>query len=300
MPLRASVALTVLLCLAGLTPAGAQAASSDSLPRELVEALFGSLGGSRASTRITVSVIDSAIPRSVVRGATPLGMAAFGASAISVARFPFSGEATLDSIRARLVREGYTDPPSEMGPRPRGLGSGMSTVSIGPAGRGGLALCGARELLRANVSREDPSGATVVFAAQADARSHAMLCTADGQREFARFDLLRNSPVPELPPPRGMFSAGAGGGGAPEDGGYQLARLEGPLAVPRIQSHYDSLFTAAGWSIVERGVGTGFATTIFELRTPERELWRAVIATVASPGSGLADVSLLTRVVRNR
>ena len=92
-----------LMCLVVALPASAQQPPpSDSLPRDLVIALLGGSFGMR-QVSVQAGMADDSIPADVFRDALLLGFADYRVSRTTVAYFPYTPQATIDTITARLV-----------------------------------------------------------------------------------------------------------------------------------------------------------------------------------------------------
>src|SRR5687767_10568476 len=89
-------------------PAGAQQRPrSDSLPRELVMALLGGSLGSR-QVDVHAGLADDSLPADLFRDAMLLGFADYRVTRTTVAYFPYAPQATIDTIKSRLVAAGWT------------------------------------------------------------------------------------------------------------------------------------------------------------------------------------------------
>jgi hypothetical protein len=259
---------------------------SDSLPRELVIALLGgSLGG--RSVEVHAGLADDSLPTDLFRDALLLGFADYRASRTTVAYFPYAPQATIDTIKARLVAAGWTAPPVDPdtvrgfvtaygGPRPQVICRGRSVI---------VPTVMVRTINRtlAVISRQGSQGAD-------------FYCGANPRSRMERMSPAADTPLPALTPPAGMQSRSAGTSGSlsRERGMSMSTSLVGSVPLRDIMSHYAELFTRAGWRKVEEQLASSIGVVTFEI-TVKGESWHCAFV-VSIPADDATDVHLMLRI----
>jgi len=170
--MRGPIPITLALALC-LRPAWSQRpVQSDSLPRELVVALMGGGMGPDARPDVIPNVADSSLPAALFAGATVLGHAAYPRSRTTVAYFPFGSTATTDTIRARLLRFGWREPPRAAVTERGFVGSYGSMFQN--------VLCGDRSVIVPAISVRDSSRTLAIISNQATSRADDPRCGGEG------------------------------------------------------------------------------------------------------------------------
>jgi hypothetical protein len=260
---------------------------SDSLPRDLVTAL---LGGSMGAPGIDVvsGFADSLLPASMFRDAQVLGYGNLGNTVMSVAYFPYAPQATIDTIRARLIAAGWKAPTQDT---TRGF-----VNSFG--GMYSQGVCSSTSVVYPTVRIRNLSRTLAVISRQHSPEFVAELC-GDSSRSALRERRLYNpaagTPLPALAPPPGMESRGGGTSGSPSrDRAMEMsASLVGTLPLTDIVAHYAQLFVQAGWRKVEELKSASIAIMTFEIAV-NGERWHCAFS-VSVPGPDAADVRLSLR-----
>jgi len=280
------------VALAGLMAMGNVARAqtrprSDSLPRDLVTAL---LGGSMGAPAIDVvaGFADTLLPPNVFRDAQVLGYGDLRSSVMTVAYFPYAPQATVDTIRARLIAAGWKAPTQDTA---RGFVNSYGNMYS-------QGVCSSTSVVYPTVRVRNLSRTLAVISRQHSPEFVAMLCgDSSGLRlREARFtNPAAGTPLPALAPPPGMESRGGGTSGSPSrDRAMEMsASLEGSLPLTDIAAHYARLFTDAGWRKVEELKSASIAIMTFEIAA-KGERWHCAFS-VSVPGPDAADVRLSLR-----
>ena len=268
-------------------PAAAQRPRSDSLPRELVIALLGgSLGGSRVD--VQAGMADDSLPADVFRDALVLGFADYRFVRTTVANFPYSPQATIDTIKARFIAAGWTATAEE-----------PDTVRGFVTAYGGtrpLALCRGRAVVVPTVVVRTINRTTAVISSQGS-QGVDFYCGRGAERRAGRMNGAADTPLPPLPPPVGMVmrSSGTGGSPSPERPMTMEASLEGALPLGELIAHYAGLFTKAGWSKTDQVISGVIAVATFEI-TAKNQRWSCSFV-ISIPTDAAADVHLTLRML---
>ncbi len=275
----------VCLLLASSATAVAQRPRSDSLPRELVVALLGgSLGGRQVD--VQVGMADDSLPAELFRDALVLGFADYRVSKTTVAYFPYAPQATLDTIRARLVAAGWKDAQTQRD-TVRGFvpSFGQSMPQY---------ICREGWATFPTVMIRSLNRTLAILAVQRTAGQYSP-CNREFSRGPDRMQPAANTPLPTLPAPAGMQSRMTGMGGSmdSEEGLTMEAGLTGGTTVTDILGHYSSLFVAAGWSQVDQVVSKSIAVAAFEI-TSKGARWHCDLI-VSTPTSDAAYARLALR-----
>lgn len=258
---------------------------SDSLPRDLVNALLGgSLGG--RNVNVLAGVADDSLPPELFRDALLLGFADYRVTSTTVAYFPFAPQQTLDTIRARLVSAGWTAAPQE-----------TDTVRGFVTAYGGSrpqAICRGRLMVVPTVMVRSLNRTLAVISRQG-VEMASVLCGGRDSRRERQFDPAADTPLPALPPPAGMQGRGGGSNGGGRDRGMTMTTaLEGSTPLPDILSHYSELFTRGGWKKIEERTANTIAVITFEILSGGETWHCALVASIPAPDT--ADVFLSLRV----
>jgi hypothetical protein len=288
------VALAGLMAMSNVARAQTRP-RSDSLPRDLVTAL---LGGSMGAPAIDVvsGFADSLLPASMFRDAQVLGYGDLRSSVMTVAYFPYAPQATVDTIRARLIAAGWKAPTQDTA---RGfVNSYGSMYSQG--------VCSSTSVVYPTVRVRNLSRTLAVISRQHSPEFVAMLCgdssgarnastTVDRLLERRLANPAAGTPLPRLEPPLGMDSRGGGTTGSPSrDRAMEMsASLIGSLPLTDIAAHYARLFTEAGWRKVEELIAKSIAIQTFEI-IANNERWHCAFS-VTVPAPDAADVRLSLR-----
>jgi len=267
-------------------PVGAQQRPrSDSLSRELVMALLGgSLGGRQVD--VQAGLADDSLPADLFRDAILLGFADYRVTKTTVAYFPHTPQATIDTIKARLVAAGWTKAP-ENPDTARGFVSAFG-------GTRPQVLCRGRSVIVPTVSVKALNRTLAVISRQGS-QSAEVFCGANREVRMGRNSAAADTPLPSLTPPSGMFSSGGGSGGSA--GGDRsmtmYTSLEGAVPLRTIVSHYAEQFTKGGWRKVEEQLTGTIGVVTFEI-VAKGESWHCALV-VSIPATDAADVHLTLR-----
>lgn len=279
--------LVVIALLLAVAPAGAQQRPrSDSLPRELVIALLGGSLGSR-QVDVQIGMADDSLPADLFRDALPLGFADYRVSRTTVAYFPYTPQATIDTIKARLVKAGWTTL-QEQQDTTRGFVStyGGSIPQV---------ICREGSVVVPTVMVRSLNRTLAVISRQRTGGQYSP-CDREPMRSMRGMNSAQNSPLPTLAPPAGMESHGAGSTGvASRDRAMSMSTsLTGSVPLKQIVAHYGDLFLKAGWRKVEEQVASSIGVTTFEI-TSKGEAWHCALI-ISIPASDAADVQLMLRM----
>lgn len=282
-----SVLVPICCSLAIAMPLRAQQRPpSDSLPRELVTALLGgSLGGARVDVR--AGLADDSLPAALFRDALLLGFADYRTSTTTVAYFPYAPQATIDTIKARLVAAGWKAAPQTEDTQ-RGFVSAFG-------GSRPQAICRDRVAVVPTVMVRSINRTLAVISRQFS-QGAEFLCGGDRIR-MSRMDAAADSPLPSLVPPPGMQSRGAGSSGvASSDRSMTMSTtLNGVLPIRDILAHYSGLFTTGGWRKVDEAAVGSIAVSTFEI-TAKGARWHCAFV-VSAPTDDSVDVHLTLRML---
>lgn len=285
--MKLPLALVCLVAVTSTAPAQARP-RSDSLPRELVTALLGGVMGNR-TVEIHAGLADDSLPATLFRDALVLGYSNIGVSQMTVAYFPYTPLATLDTVRTRLTTLGWKSPPVP-DTQERGF------VSGGGARSSMDALCRGSMVVFPAVSQRTINRTLAVISRQYSREAAEAYC-GDRSAQMARMrSPAQNSPLPALPPPPGMHSGGAGTSGSPDtDRTMRMeTSLEGDLPVSDITTHYTRLFTSAGWRRTDGAMLSSMSATTFEITDSESVRWHCGLI-ISVPRRGATDVTLFLR-----
>ena len=282
------VVLVAAAIAAGAMPVAAQQRPrSDSLPRELVTAL---LGGSMGAPGIEVvsGFADTLLPAGVFRDAQVLGYGDLRNTVMTVAYFPYAPQATIDTIRARLIAAGWKAPVQDT---TRGFVNTWGNMYS-------QAVCSDRSVLVPSVRIRNLSRTLAVISRQDSPELVGELCgdsITPRLRERRSFNPAADTPLPALVPPPGMETRGGGSiGAATRDRAMEMsASLIGTLPLADIAAHYARLFTQSGWRKVEELKSATIAIMTFET-TSNGERWHCAVS-VNVPAPDAADVRLSLR-----
>jgi hypothetical protein len=282
-----SVLLSICCSLAVAEPLRAQQRpTSDSLPRELVIALLGgSLGGSRVDVR--AGLADDSLPAELFRDALVLGFADYRTATTTVAWFPYAPQATIDTIKTRLVAAGW-----KAAPQTEDTQRGFVTAFGGTRPQ---AICRDRVAVVPTVMVRSINRTLAVISRQFS-QGAEFLCGGDPMR-IARRDAAADSPLPALVPPPGMQSRGGGSSGmAGGDRSMTMSTtLNGVLPVRDILAHYAGLFTTEGWRKVDEAATGSVAIATFEI-TAKGARWHCAFV-ISAPTDDSVDVHLTLRML---
>jgi len=239
---------------------------------------------------VQAGLADSALPAALFKDALLLGYGDFRGMVMTVAYFPFLPQATIDTIRARLVAAGWTPAP-EAPNAERGF-----TGSYGP---NPIAVCNRESVVVPNVRVRNLSRTLAVISRQVSSAAVEMTCGPRNATEVPVRGMrsgAANTPLPSLPPPAGMYSRGGGSTGVAEGGRAMemSSSLEGDIPLADLLAHYERLFTAASWRKVEQLMSQSIALMTFEITTATDERWHCAFS-VNIPAQGAADVRLSLR-----
>ena len=282
--MRRSLAVLALV-LAALPADAQQRPRSDSLPRDLVIALLGGSIGMR-QVDVQVGMADDSLPADLFRDALILGFADYRMSKTTVAYFPYTPQATLDTIRARLVAAGWKDPQTQPD-TVRGFVSNFGG-SMPPT------ICREGSVVHPNVAVRSINRSLAIITHQRTSGPFPP-CNREQPRIYDRMHPAANTPLPTLPAPAGLQGRMSSmGGSADNDRGLTMeTTLEGSGAVADILGHYSARFVAEGWQQVDRVVSKSLGVAVFEI-TSKGVQWHCSLI-VNSPTSNAANVSLALR-----
>ena len=280
-----------LMCLVVALPASAQQPPpSDSLPRDLVIALLGGSLGMR-QVSVQAGMADDSIPADEFRDALLLGFADYRVSRTTVAYFPYTPQATIDTITARLVAAGWTRPTATLDSTRGFISSGSPGVSQFSA------VCRGRSIVVPSVAVRTINRTLAIISRQ-ESFSRRDLCGEgeESPRRMLGFNPAANTPLPKLPPPAAMQSSGGGSSGGPPDKENALtmhSELQGAVSIRDIMTHYTSIFTRNGWNKVDDLAANSAAIASFEI-TVDGKTWHCAFV-VSAPSTERADVHLTLR-----
>lgn len=279
-----SVLLAMCCGLAAAPLCAQQRPASDSLPRELVLAL---LGGSLREVDVRAGLADDSLPAGLFRDAQVLGLADYRTSSTTVAWFPFAPQATIDTIKARLVAAGW-----RAAPQPAETQRGFVEMSGGSRPQ---AICRDRVAIVPTVMVRSINRTLAVISRQSS-QGAEFLCGGDAMR-MSRRDAAADSPLPSLVPPPGMQSRGGSSSGvAGGDRSMTMSTtLYGPLPARDILAHYAGLFTTEGWRKVDEAAAGSLAVAAFEIMAKGAR-WHCAFV-VSAPTSDSVDVHLTLRML---
>ena len=269
-------------------PAGAQQRPrSDSLPRELVMALLGGSLGSR-QVDVHAGLADDSLPADLFRDAMLLGFADYRVTRTTVAYFPYAPQATIDTIKSRLVAAGWTAAQEE-----------PDTVRGFVTAYGGSrpqAICRGRSAIVPTVSVRTLNRTLAVISRQSTPGVDYLCGRGPSRRTGMGFNPAADSPLPTLTPPAGMRSGGAGSSGSPDrDNAMTMStELVGSVPFRDIVAHYANLFVQSGWKKVDEQLGNSVGVVAFEI-TAKGEVWHCALV-VSTPSADAADVHLTLRM----
>ena len=281
---RTLVVLTLLL--AAVRADAQQRTRSDSLPRELVVALLGgSLGGRNVDVR--AGFADDSLPADLFRDALLLGYADYRVSSTTVAYFPYAPQATIDTIRARLVAAGWTVPPQPQ--------DSMRGFVQAYGGSFPQVICREGSVVVPTVMIRTINRTLAVISRQREG-GMSSFCTRDPNRMAVYRNPAQDTPLPALPSPPGLQSRGSGSSGVPdrESGMTMQTSLTGSSNAQVILAHYETQFIAAGWRKVEQVLASSIGVATFEI-TAKGVTWYCALV-VGTPTDDAAQVSLMLRM----
>ena len=277
------VLFTLLLAVA---PANAQQRPrSDSLPRELVIALLGGTLGMR-QVDIQVGMADDSLPADLFRDALILGFADYRVSKATVAYFPYTPQATLDTIKARLVAAGWKGGPEASSDTVRGFvpnfGATMPDF-----------ICREGSVVHPSVSVRSLNRSLAVISHQRAAGQYSP-CNREQRSPYERMSPAANTPLPRLPAPPGMQGRMTGmGGSLDNDEGLTMETgLAGNMPLAEILRHYSSLFTAAGWQQVDSVMSKSIGIAAFEMTSKGVRFHCSLIVTTPTSDAAHARLAL--------
>jgi hypothetical protein len=207
---------------------------------------------------------------------------------MTVAYFPYAPQATIDTIRARLIAHGWKAP---VRATERGFVNSYGNMYT-------QAVCSERSVLFPNVRIRNLNRTLAVISRQDAPEYVRELCgdsTTSRLRERRLSNMAADSPLPALEPPPGMESRGMGStGSASGDRAMEMSTsLVGALPLGDIAAHYARLFIAAGWRKTEELKSRNIAIMTFET-TVNGERWHCAFS-VNVPTPDAADVRLSLR-----
>jgi hypothetical protein len=282
--MRSALLTTVMFAMAAAPVAAQDRSRSDSLPRELVVALLGgSLGGRQVDIR--PGLADDSLPAALFRDALLLGFADYRVTTTTVAYFPYAPQATIDTIKARLVAAGWTAAPVDTTPE-----RGFVTAYGGTMPQ---AICRGRAIVVPTVAVRTLNRTLAIISRQGSDGA-SFLCDGESRR-MSRMTSRADTPLPALTPPAGMTSRGGGGSGmaSQERAMTMTTSLSGSVPLASIQAHYSDLFTKAGWRKVEERTANTVGVVTFEI-VSGGESWHCALVT-SIPSIDAADVFLTLR-----
>jgi hypothetical protein len=279
--------LVVLTLLLAAVPAGAQQRPrSDSLPRELVIALLGGSLGMR-QVDIQAGMADDSLPADLFRDALILGFADYRVSKTTVAYFPYTPQATIDTIRARLVAAGWKGPQPQRPDSVRGFvadfGASMPDY-----------ICREGSVVHPSVTVRTLNRTLAVINHQRTSGQYSPCNRELPRSPYERMNPAANTPLPMLPAPPGMQGRMTGmGGSLDNDEGLTMETgLSGSSSVAGLLSHYSSLFTAAGWQQVDEVVSKSIGVAAFEITSRGGRFHCSLIVTTPTTDAAHARLAL--------
>jgi hypothetical protein len=256
---------------------------SDSLPRDLVNAILGGTAGAR-SVDVHAGRADEAIPAALFSDAMLLGVGVFSFTTMTVAYFPYPPQATLDTIHARLLANGWQAPQQEAIPSRGFLGATSAPER--------QVYCHERDMLAPTVSVRSLSRTLAVISRQWVEGGVPYGCAG---RAAQRASPLDDTPVPALRPPPATEVA-IGGVTAGTDTWVGRATVTGRITVVTVMKHYVDQFSAAGWTKAEEVQAEGIAAASFTLTGADGQRWHCTF-TAAQPGRA-GSVNLVLQLSR--
>lgn len=280
------ILVLLALLVAAVRVDAQQRPRSDSLPRDLVVALLGGSSGMR-QVDVQAGMADDSLPADLFRDALILGFADYRVSRTTVAYFPYTPRATLDTIRARFVAAGWKGAQSQQPDTVRGFvpsfGASMPDV-----------ICREGSVVHPSVTVRALNRTLVVISHQRTSGQYSP-CSRELQRSpYERMHPAANTPLPTLPAPAGLQGRTMGMGGSldSEEGLTMEVGLSGSGTVTDILRHYSSLFTAAGWQQVDSVVSTSIAVAAFEISSKGARWHCSLIVTTPSSDAAHARLAL--------
>lgn len=248
------------------------------VPAELVRYLLG-------NSRVVAGQPISALDASTLRNAYIFGSRFGGFGDATIASYPWTRRATMDSLGARLTAVGWTSLPSTPPPTEQ---PGFQSSSMGNSGMP-TTFCRDRQTLMIGVV--DTRGTeTVISFTHQGAQARSMCDPVLGQRMGAS----ATDVIPSLPPypDSPVFSRARSSG---PDEGYTEAYLQGTPPASAVLEHYTRLLVAAGWTPGERTSVAGIALATFTFRDSGSRPWGAILTVASPPGSRRTDLRLAVR-----
>jgi hypothetical protein len=282
-PVRRAFALVLAVSVISAEAGAQRGRQSDSLPRDLVNAILGGSAGAR-SVDVHAGRVDESIPAALFTDASILGIGTFTFMTMTVAYFPYPPQATLDTIHARLLAAGWLAPRTEVTPT-RGF--------IGATGAPDQqAYCHERDMLVPAVSVRNLSRTLAVFTRQWVEGGVPYGCVG---RAAQRASPLDDTPIPGLQPPPAT-SVTLGGVTTGTDTWVGRATISGRLTVAEAMKHYAGQFVAGGWEGSGEVIGEGVAAASFLFTSPDGQRWHC--AFMASMPSRPGTINLVLQLSR--
>ncbi len=283
--LVAALVAALLATALAAAPTGAQ--RSDSIPRELAEALLGGFGRVGA-TSLRVGTASEGFPSSLIPAdARVLGSLTRMTQSTTVLVLPQPEGEVRRVMQDRLAASGFALFRSPEPPRRGFVSSAMEGYAT--AGQ----YCRGDEGIMLTAMRREPGG-TMVWLQHVSERVGGGWCRT--REQLARGpSLYDNLPVPALTPPDGFRSeqSGSGGGG---DTWSLTARLFGNGSSESVVRHYTEQLVADGWVAMERTQGNDAALQLLRREKDGQLEWSAVLLAVSpARGQGPMDVTLNLR-----
>ena len=273
------------LLLSAPAVAAQQRPRSDSLPRELVVALLGGAFGGSRNVDVQAGLADDSLPAALFRDALLLGFADYRVTSSTVAYFPYAPQATLDTIKARLLAAGWKVPAQPQDTM-RGFVQSYSSMPE--------VICRDNSVIMPTVMIRTLNRSLAVISRHREGGMSSM-CNRDQSSAMRYRNPVQNTPLPALPAPPGMMSRGSGMGGSPdqENGVTMSTSLVGPSNSQVILAHYEAAFIAAGWRKTEQAQSKSIGVATFEI-TDKGVLWYCSFVVMA-PLDDAAQVNLALR-----
>ncbi|MBK8247437.1 MAG: hypothetical protein IPK85_08580 [Gemmatimonadetes bacterium] len=276
-PRTVLVPITVTAAALRTTVTRAPVPVDSMVPVELVRYL---VNNARLSVGQPIAALDAATLRDAYVHGSLFGMG----GGTTIASYPWTRRATLDSVRRRLEAAGWGPLPAP--PNATELpGFQSSNMSMGVSG---TAFCRQREMMALRVTEARGTETVITFSHQG-AQMRGPCDPTARQMSSSAANL-----IPSLSALPGEPTMGGGRGGSSDDG-YSEARIMSAVPVNEVIDHYARQLQAAGWTPVERTGVTGVAIATYTFRDSTARPWGGVLSVTTTPGANRTDVRLSVR-----
>jgi hypothetical protein len=256
------------------------------VPVELVRYL---LGGARVVAGQPISVLDS----NTLRGGYVHGSRYNGTASASIVSFPWTRLATLDTLRRRLERAGWSPPPA-----PKVIAQpGFQSSTFNSASGTNSVFCRNREQMSVGIAGAQGTETVVSLSHQTGQRTACDPETPRPElnRGMSGFNAAM-SLIPALAPLPIGFTSGAGSGGGLDEA-HADAVVMADVPVAEIVEHYRRQLIAAGWTNAERSNTSNVGIATFTLRDSTARNWSGALTVVGNPPTTRVDVRLILHLL---